>query len=634
MTTRSFGRVGFFFRFALAACAVSAAGHNSRAADAENTGPASAAAGARRVTLTRTVEPSFHIEPIVHRFEARRGAVIPFQFLIKSTGKSMQVSVAAVSLRQEESGIIMHNTDGSPPDAVRFTSPIEFDLSPGESQLIEGTVTVPLAKSNFLSYGVLVRDNGMVSGGEQVASEQGKTSAAVRFVTQYVLRVDIETGVKDQSQLDHIVFEDGGIRSEKGMPIARTFLVNPTDFAFEFGVRGEIESPARSRSTPFRFSMPSRATLKTDEKYLVRLMPQSRIRLDAPVEQLLFPGEQDFKVAVTNGRRAVVEKSFPINVAAGDFPALQTQLAFLGGQLTVEPAQIEVGRTSGAKRTCNLKFVNSSDETRMVSINLKNLVGGPLEGVRLSDESFEIKPRRSKTIRASVQTERDDKSVRFGELHLQVEGSGSAAQSLPLALVNGAKPTPNVEIGELQSFEQNGVTSFRLTATNNGEGFVPIHADLQVADTKGRAYELADGYGRWLKPGETRELAFIPETVLEAGDYQLSLSFKTTESQPPVERTLIIKLDPGADPSLQVSEFRVKAKPTSVAGPARVQGGSKDGGLRYDRRLESKTFQDASVCARLPQTRQNWHFHIWADLQRLARLGRLVNSGKEWQTPP
>ena len=517
------------------------------AADPESSGGGSAAPG-RRVTLTRTVEPSFHIEPIVHRFEARRGAVIPFQFLIKSTGKSMEVTVSSVNLRQQETGLVMHDSENPAPDAVTFNSETEFSLAPGESHVIDGTVTVPLAKSNFLSYGVLVRDNGMVAGEEVDKSDPTKTTASVRFVTQYVLRIDIETGVKDFREMSQLVLEEATIRSEKGMPVARTMLTNPTDFAFEFGVRGEIESTGGTKPTPFRFAMPSRASLKTEEKYLVRVLPRSRIRLDAPVDGLLFPGKQQMRLSVTNGRRAVVQESFPVHVSGGDYPALETKLAYLGPSLSVEPAQIEVGHAEGKKRTCNLKFVNTSRQLKQVTIGARGLDGNAFGGLRLSSESFEVKPGRSKTIRASLQTQRNDTSVRFGEIRVQVDGEVNR-NALPLAMINGAAPEPLVELGELQSLQQNGITSFRLSVTNKGQGYVPIHADLRVADTQGRAFDLADGYGRWLRPNETRELAFIPENVFEAGDYQLSLRFKTTENQPPVERTLVITLDPETDPA-------------------------------------------------------------------------------------
>lgn len=507
--------------------------------------------GERRITLSQTVEPSFHIEPIVHRFEARRGARIPFKFEIKSTGKEMNVAVSAVQLRQEITGIILHDLEGEAPTEMRFTSPTEFKLAQGETHYIQGELTVPLAKSNFLSYGVLVRDNGRVAERQDEASDPNRVDAGIRFVTQYVLRVDIETGIKDLSQMDHLVFEQGHVVSEKGMPVARTFLVNPTDFAFECGVRGTIESSTTSRPQPFRMMLPSRENLAGEPQYLVRIMPRSRVVLNAPVDSLLFPGEQSLNVEVTNGRRALVGQSFSVNVRQGAFPALETQLAYLDNELSVQPAQIQVGSIAGSKRTCNLRFTNNSTDTKSVHLGLRDLKGNPLNGLVLSSDTIEVKPGRTKTVRASIRSSSEIDQAKFGTIQVRVsnETGQQDTQTLPLVMLFGEPPIPSIQVGELQSVEKNGHTSFRLAVTNNGKGYVPVHADLKLADGSGRALELADGFGRWLRPGETRELAFYPEMILEAGEYQISLNLQTTAKQDPVTQTLNIKLSPETAPS-------------------------------------------------------------------------------------
>lgn len=517
----------------------------SIAAESEKRSNTAAANGPRRVTLTQTVEPSFHIEPIVHRFKGRRGTTIPFQFEIRSTGKAMNVTVLPVKLRQEHTGIILHETSGVAPDEIVFSSPTKFALDPGESQFIEGTVTIPLAKSNFLSFGVLVRDNGQASAEDDTSDDPSRVKAGVRFVTQYVLRIDIETGVKDLSQMDHLVFERARVMNSKGMPIAQTYLYNPTDFAFECAVRGTIQSSSTSRPTPFRMTLPSRVNLEGDERYLVRVMPKSRIMLSAPVDSLLFPGEQNLLLEVTNGRRALVDKSFAINVKPGDFPALETQLAYLGNELSVQPAQIQVGKLSGTKRSCNLRFMNNSIEPKTIELSVRDLEGNALSGVRLSSRDIEIKPGRSKTVRASLESIKDAKSARYGVVELLIRaGQNQSKQELPIAALFGRPPTPSVDIGELQSVETNGYTSFVMSVTNNGSCYVPVHAELQIAKQSGHALELADGFGRWLKPGETRELAFRPQEVLPAGDYQVSLNLQTAEDQEPFTQTLNIQLAP------------------------------------------------------------------------------------------
>ncbi len=507
--------------------------------------------GEKRVTLSQSVEPSFQIEPIVHRFEARRGTTIPFQFEIKSTGKAMNVTVMPVKLRQEVTGIVLHDDSGTAPDELKFTSPTEFELAPGEATMLTGSVTVPLAQSNYLSYGVLVRDNGYVADRVPDPTDPTRITAGVRFVTQYVLRIDIETGVKDVSEMNKLTFEHGSVVREAGMPVAKTFLNNPTDYAFECNVRGTIESATTSRPKPFRMTLPSRVNLVDEEKYLVRIMPHTRVQVAAPVEDLLFPGKQTLRLEVTNGRRGLVDQTFAVNVGQGDFPALEVQQAYLDSEMSVHPAQVEIGLIAGSSRSANLQFTNSSVDAKSVVAQLVDLNGNVVEDVKLSSESFDVRPGRTKTIRLSASSS-ENNSARYGDLRLRVASQDGSVQesSIPIAMMNGPAPTPSVNVGELMSVEKNGFTSFVLPVENQGVGFVPVHADLEIADGSGRIMPLADGFGRWLRPGQKRELAFTPTVMLPKGRYQVSLTLKTTEDSEPVKQTLIIELDPQSPAAL------------------------------------------------------------------------------------
>ena len=510
----------------------------------------------KTVTLTQTVEPSFHIEPIVHRFQGRRGEVIPFSFEIASTGKSMDVMVAPINLQQEESGIILHDESSTPPKHIRFTSETQFKLAPGESKRIEGEVTIPLAKSNFLSFGVLVKDRGQLTAKENDVLNPQKTTAAVRFVTQYVLRIDIDTGVQEVGEMKKLVLETGTVRSVSGMPVTRVFLFNPTDFSVECWANATIGSNAPSQATskakPFHLGLPSRKDLLGDERYLVRVMPHSRVRLEAQVDALLSPGSQSIHVSLTNGRRQFVEQSFEINVQPGDFPALETQLAYVTEEISVQPAQIEIGRMSSNRRSCNLRFTNNSDETRNLKLALRDLQGGELAGIKLSDNTFEIKPGRTKTIRASLESDNSETSPQYGHVEIQLVDTthNNQVKHLPLSLLYSTPESSKLEYGELQSLEQDGHTSFQLQVTNRGVGFVPIDGRLQVASGNARALELADGYGAWLASGETRMLKFIPELPLAVGDYQLSLTVNSRDGEPAYTKTLVVPIAPNQSKAL------------------------------------------------------------------------------------
>ena len=144
--------------------------------------------GQQVVTFQQQVEPSFRAEPIVHRFKARRGEVIPFEFVLESTGKPLTLEIKPVNLRQEESGVIMHDEATPAPTGLKLSTPGQLVVDAGAKAVIKGELTVPLIKSNFHSYGLLVRDKGAAAKFEPNVDAQGRPlpQHGVRFMTQYL----------------------------------------------------------------------------------------------------------------------------------------------------------------------------------------------------------------------------------------------------------------------------------------------------------------------------------------------------------------------------------------------------------------------------------------------------------------
>lgn len=548
---------------ALAVCLITCP-HTLHAQSSTANGSAS-----KTVALTQKVQPSFYIEPVVQRFEGRRGEVIPFEFLIASTGKEMDVFVQAVSLRQEETGIILHDPSRPPPGAVRFATPTEFKLSPGEARQIRGEVTVPLVRANFFSFGMLVRDQGQMTARDTAdrGAAEADTKAGVRFVTQYVLRVDVETPEAAGSALGRLELRDGGVHSVNGYPLARAYVVNPTDYAFEFHVRGAVSfSGAAIHSNFFRLGMLSRANLAPEERTLVRIMPHSRLRLEAPLRAPLFPGEHDLHVGVSNGRREMVGGDFPLAVSAGDFPAAETMFACLGRAVSVTPAYIRLGNSAGADRTTGLKFTNYSALPQEVSLDVRPLPGGPSPPIHLSSRSFVLRPGSSKYVRAMIRSQRGQEGAHYGWVHVTTVGKrgAEANKSLPVALFHGPPEEPLLAYTPLELYQQDGVSAFRMTVKNQGQGFVPLHAELEIGSQIGREMHMTSGYGRWLSPGESTELRFIPRRPLAPGEYQLSLQSRTFEGQPSRIRKMLVRLSPSQETGL-----------TSHAEPSAESGKSK-----------------------------------------------------------
>jgi hypothetical protein len=502
-------------------------------------------------TVRRSVEPSFNIEPIIHRFKGRRGEVIPFSFTIGSLGKEMQVSITPVELRQEENGVILNGVFEAANPNIRLTSPAEFDLRPGESKEIQGQVTIPIARTNFLSYGILVRDNGVMTDAN-TDDVQTQTSARVKFITQYILRIDVDTGVQDTSDMKKLIVEQGQIICEDGNPQLLAYLTNPTESAIECDASALLTTAGTENKNSvekFRLMLPCRRALEEKDRYLVRILAKSRVRLEAPIEMLLPPGERTLTIALSAQGRNFQETSFSQTIAAGQFPRMETKMAILGNDFSVQPAQIEV--SSSGNRSSTLHFHNASSEPRLVNLSLRDLQGNELPGLRLSHDRLEIKPGRSKNARLTIQGGSPVEAL-SGRLFVEFDGHGRKFE-LPVAAFPKNAAVKLLDISELEIATEKDSPIFTVPVKNPTEQYVPIHGTLQVVDIEGKQWLLKDGYGKWLAPGETQLLRFQPTAILNPGEYQLSLTIESTKNVTPYARTLMIKLGDG------------KQSPTSLA---------------------------------------------------------------------
>lgn len=511
------------------------------------------ASDGRRVSIQQRVEQAFRIEPVVQRFQGRRGEVIPFSFTVTSTGKKMQINVSPIQLRQEESGIILHDEHSPPMEGVKFETPTRFTLNAGETVELRGEVTIPLAKTNFLSFGLLVRDEGMINGPTESDAVGGQTRAAIRYVTQYVLRVDVETGLSNMSSIEQMSIEDAQVVSHEGMPYIRAYVKNPTSFALECRVRAELsqadsaDSARLLSSDPVSLFMPSRANLEDEEKHLVRMMPNARLRLEAPLETSLIDGQYDLNLMVSNGRRTMLERSFQQTLLVNSFRALDTRIANLGPGVTMEPAQIELGRVEGTQRMVTLEVKNNSDDNQLIHLVPRDHLGDPMSRLMLSSTKFELDAGRSKTVRALLRGISKEPS-QWGTLdvirqNLKSPHELESATSLPLELVHQQRPQLIVAAGPLQWANLTSGNAFVIEIANQGDGYAPIQGELLLGrDDGSRPHRLLDGFGRWLAPGQKRELQFQLPPEVEAGRYQIRLTVRSRDNVSVEEQVIVLDL--------------------------------------------------------------------------------------------
>ncbi|TWU03285.1 COG1470 family protein [Neorhodopirellula pilleata] len=509
----------------------------TRTANAEDPLPETIQQG-RRVSLVQSVEPSFRVDPVVQRLLGRRGETLPFSFELASTGKVMNLEVRPVNLRQEESGIILHDDQSEPAEGVTFTSPTEFVLGPGEKVKIEGTIKVPLTRTNYISFGLLVRDSGQLDRGNNDNVDDGTVRAAIRFVTQYVLRVDIETGEQDVGDMDQLFFDHAELVEKNGLPFVRAYLTNPTPFALESQVRASLVDSSGRDTDPVRLNMASRATLPDEQKYLVRIMPLSRLRLEGPIDGAIATGNYGLEVKLSNGRRVMVKRSFPITIDSSGYRGMRTKLVTLPDGISVHPTQIELGRVAGTERMTTLHLSNHGEQPREIELIPKDYQGNLIQDVMLSSKKFTLKPGRTQTVRAMLRGA-NETDYQWGTIAVSSDDNQT---DLDLALVHGTRPEMRLVPGEIQWANLPSGNAFVIKIENQGEAFEPLFAELKIAATSGHPLDLSEGFGRWLPPGKTRELQFYVPDRTPPGSYQIILKVTSRDDALVADRTLVLEL--------------------------------------------------------------------------------------------
>lgn len=462
----------------------------------------------------------------------------------------MNVSVHIVNLKQEESGNIFHDPNSNPSQFVRFTSDTSFPLGPGESRTITGEVTVPVSKTNFLSYGILVKDSGVNTGSVGEAAANAATRASIRFVTQYVLRLDIETGGLDLKELEHVELQNGSIRTVQGLPVAEMFVNNPTDMAIECNVDLTMQNEKGKKFKSISLGMPCRSDMPEADRYLVRIMPNSRVRVMAPIDTVLLPGMHHLQYSLKIGRREVRKAQFDFQVRSGEFPALDAKLSILNELITVEPAQLELGKIAGTHRMGVLRFTNCGETDQPISLSACDLQGNDFSGVKFSTDDFVLAPGKSKSVRAVIQAVEGVDHAVYG---LVVVKQGAEKNSnIPLAMLFGQPDKIDVVLADFAASPATNSEAtidpsaipqvFRASVENRGAGFAPVHGELEIASLDGQTWSMTDGFGRWLNPHEKRELVFTAPQHLPDGDYRLSLVIRTSPDSPLISRTFDITL--------------------------------------------------------------------------------------------
>lgn len=483
------------------------------------------------------IRPAFRAEPIVHRLEARRGEVIPFEFKLHSSGRPTRLLIVPIAITQRENGVIASDSSVAAPAAIRLEGDTEIDFDTGEDYIIRGQVRVPTVQSTFHSFGILVRDLGLPSDTVNPAADD-QVRFGVRFVTQYLLRCDIKVLGARAEKVDQVQIESLRIAPESGLAKLQTWIVNPTDSPMSLEVTAQLRNTQTGQQFPrFNLAMPIRAHLEDEEKRDVRILPKTRLRLEELIPHPLLPGPWEVYFQVLDGRRVGTTASLPVEFDVTDFPAQNRQLIALPNGVVADPGFVELSVQRGGKRFAPVSFINYTDQD--VTFELQFTPLGDASAAEFLDvrpTSLTLRPGASRNALLLLRQGSDLQSAVYGHLHLrQVDADTSKTQRVTVGLIARQEDQPELTFGEMVWDTDRQTPALVLPITNIGRKHLPLDATLTVTAADGASQTVPAGFGRWLLPGGSDQLRFRFETIPPPGQYQLTLRIDMGPDQPPLE---------------------------------------------------------------------------------------------------
>ncbi|MEQ1826325.1 MAG: hypothetical protein ABL921_10270 [Pirellula sp.] len=500
-----------------------------------------------RISVQESFEPTFRIEPLSHRINGRGGDIIPFKFAIESANRDTTIEVVPIGLKQELTGMILHDAGSPQADAIRLITPTKMNLSANKSSSIEGVLRVPSGDAKHHSLGIMVKDVGDQTNVQPTFDATGKrnTQAAIRFITQYVLRLDLEIDGVRGEQGQRLIIEDVKLTPWDGRPRLQALVSNPTDTTFEFELRAKLGASPSDRSVkPLRLVMPVRNGVSDDTRFQGRILPKSRIRMEELLPEAIAGGRFEAEVELIYDGRTVSKKSFPIDVDPEDYPAQEVLITQVAGGLQVSPSQIELSQIRGGNRRLTLLFKNIGKEDRSVKLRAMSYDDLDLPAAMFQPEEFRLAPGASRKIALTMKGQiGGDQSTEYGYVLIETKSEKKdyiESKKLPLALIYKKPSNTRIGMSPLVWDPSGKYPCFRTTVENSGNSHMPIDARLTVTAELGGRIQIPGGFGKWLMPSTKSPLTFRVDNALAPGNYQLKCELQTGGEPAVIEQTFTV----------------------------------------------------------------------------------------------
>ena len=483
------------------------------------------------LAIRAQAKPSFLISPLVQRFSGRRGQRIKFQFEVQNHEVPQSLQIRAVKLKQQLNGLITADGDAPPPEMLQLLGPLKCDLKVGEKTVIQGHIDVPTNPAPFHSLGILVTDLGRPL---QAPANDSSTSVGIQFVTQYLLRIEVQVQNVRQENAKKLQIQSASLVEREGLPFVDVVVVNPSDTAVEFRLNARLlQKDGRQFVPSFGMVVPARANRKEPECYNSLVFGESRVLLTAPVPEAVFPGRYQIEVECISDRRKVGQVITPILVREDDFPAQAARSVQISEAVNVTPSQIELSMRRGGSRRVPLQFVNKGQQSLPIRVSLLNMDGTPADWALSMPAEFTLPGGSSRNVLVMARSGQDIETHRYGVLRIEA-GSGASAteiQDLSVALIARAEGSPRLTTGSLRWEADGRRPAFVVPIANQGTIHAPLKGRITLQDVVGQKIEIPGGFDRWLLPGCAGEIRFPLHRALPPGQYDVRMQIETTDNQ-------------------------------------------------------------------------------------------------------
>jgi len=501
----------------------------------------------RSVTVQQPVKPAFLITPLVQRITARRGQLVNFEYEIESNLRATKLEISMVGMSQQENGVILPDPNAVPDGALKLLSASTLNLAKGQKSVIRCQLRVPSINSPFLTYGVLAREVPIAAA---APDNEDEPAVGIRFVTQYLLRADVEvTGVRGDS-VKQLQIQSAGLTPRNGSALVNLVIDNPTDTAMEFQVRTQLVSDRTRKALTSNLFVPVRENQQVPERFRSRILAKTRLQMLGTLKESVFPGSYTLKVELMYKGRVYTRAEYPVEIRTGDFPAQDATIVRVSDEILVEPPAVQLSLRRGGARLQAFTIRNQSQQTVTASVRPQSHIGDLADWLTFRPDTLQLGPGQSRKVLVTLGRKRDfpEHSYAFAQVEVRPEvGKAIGTQNIPIALLTGSESAPDVKPGPRTLGAKDGFVGFEVEVSNDGAMHLPLSGRLQLRDQFGRGFLMDAGYGRWVLPFEKDRLRFRLPRTPPPGNYNVRLQIQQGDGRDPLQMDQVIELQPALE---------------------------------------------------------------------------------------